>query len=756
MAEQAQLQDDAPVRSGSAALSTALAQALECSADGILLLDNQWRVTYANLTARNISRIRPEDFNSKTHWELYPETVGTVIEQTYTAVMSTRRERDIPAFFYEPFQIWLQLRVIPILSGGIAVYYRDITSAHLAETELRATTDQLQEVLSTSTDGVVIVDRNWNIAYMNQRAIEIIAPSGSVLNTNLWESFPDAIYEGSPYVEHYNRAMNDRIAGSFEAYYPEPLNTWLHLIVRPSPNGMIVFFRDVTEERRRQQELSASEARYRALTELSPQSLWTADSDGLVLYANQRFLDYIGFDFVPRTGTEYLACFDPEDRDRVLQVWSHSIFTGEDYVIDARLLRASDGASRWWHLRAAPVRDDSGKILQWLGTAYDVHEERIASTRLRQQYSENLRQRRELEAIYLGSPIGMALYEPRELRVVRINDCQAELLRISAADAIGERFEDLTAGVPRALTLIRRAAAGENILNEEIEGALHRRPDEHRHWNVNYSPIFDEQGAVRAIAAATIEITLQKRAEAALIQSEKLAVVGRMASSIAHEINNPLESVTNLIYIARQHSIEPEAQQFLDLADQELRRVSLIVNQTLRFHKQATSPREISCSDLFVTVLSLYEGRLRNSSITVENRKRAGRSISCFEGDIRQVLNNLVSNAIDAMPTGGRILLRSRESTDWRTGRRGLTLTVADSGTGIAPSTRARVFEAFFTTKGINGTGLGLWIGNEIVDRHQGRLLLRTSQDPAHRGTVFSLFLPFPTHPFTHNTTLVQ
>jgi PAS domain S-box-containing protein len=756
MAEQVHPQDDVPVIDGPATLTPALVQAVECSSDGIVLLDDQWRISFANLAARTISRIRPEDFNSKTHWELYPDTIGTEIERTYREVMSTRIERDIPAVFYEPFQIWLRIRVMPLLSGGIAVYYRDITSSHLAETELRATTDQLQEVLASTTDGVVVLHRDWNIAYMNQRAIEIIAPRGNVVNTNLWESFPDASSEGSPFFKYYTLAMYERIAGSFEAYYPEPLNVWLHLTVRPSPNGIIVFFRDVTEERHREQKLTASEARYRVLTELNPLSLWTADADGLILYANQRFLDYIGCDTIPRTGSEYLACFDPEDRDRVMQVWSHSVFTGEDYIIDARLIRASDGASRWWHLRAAPIRDDSGKILQWLGTAEDVHEERLASTRQRNQYCEIDRQRRELEAIYHGSPIGMALYEPKEFRVLRINDCQADLLRISASDALGERYEDLTAGVPGAISLIRRAAAGEIILNQNVEGALNREPDEHRSWNVNYSPIFDEQGAVRAIAAATVEVTLQKRAETALIQSEKLAVVGRMASSIAHEINNPLESVTNLLYIARQHSTLPDAQHFLDLADQELRRVSLIVNQTLRFHKQSTSPREINCSDLFVTVLSLYEGRLRNSSIKIENRKRAGRAISCFEGDIRQVLNNLVSNSIDAMPTGGRILLRSRESTDWRTGRRGLTLTVADTGIGIDSATRHRVFEAFFTTKGINGTGLGLWIGNEIIQRHQGRLLLRSSQAPAHHGTVFTLFLPFPAALLAQTSTLDQ
>ncbi len=637
MSPSAPPQSDAPLLPESASISPALAQILEGLPDGILLIDHQWRILYANQTARTISRILPEHFHSKTHWELYPETLGTSIEHTYRAVMDTRRELTIDAFFYPPFNVWLSLRVLPV-DGGIAVYFRDITQQNL----------------------------------------------------------------------HADKLVR-------------------------------------------------SEERYRILTELSPQCLWTADAQGRIVYANQRFLDYLGQDIVPDTGLDYLSCFDPADRDRVLHTWARSIATGSDYDIDTNLIRAVDGASRCWHLRAAPIRDEAGNIQQWLGTAIDVDEERTAATRLRQQYAEIDRQRRELETIYHGSPIGMALYEPKELRVLRINHCQAQILRISEADAIGKRYEDLTAGVPLALTLIRRAAAGESILNQDLEGTLTRDPGEQRHWNVNYSPIFDEDGTVHAIAAATIETTHQKRADSALIQSEKLAAVGRMASSIAHEINNPLESVTNLLYIIAQHDLPPEIQAFIDLADQELRRVSIIANQTLRFHKQSTLPREITCTDLFATVLSLYEGRLRNSSISVEKRKRSNHPVSCFEGDVRQVLNNLVSNAIDAMPTGGRLLLRSREATDWRTGRRGLILTIADNGTGISPETRARVFEAFFTTKGINGTGLGLWIGNEIVDRHQGRLLLRSSQDPTHRGTVFTLFLPFlPFLPAPITTTLIQ
>jgi PAS domain S-box-containing protein len=743
------LQRSSPSQFASAPDSTdsALGQILESLPDGILVLDEDWCIIYANAAARKISRIRSEDLNGKTHWELYPETVGTPIEDTYRSVMADRRERMVEAFFYEPFQVWLNVRVVPV-AGGIALHYRDITETRDAQLAGRAAADQLAQVLATTTDGVISIDCGYTITYMNQRAMEILAPSGDVLHTNLWESFPHANFAGSPFVEHYGRAMMERVASGFVAFYPEPLNAWLEVSARPSEEGIIIFFRDVTEQKSGEDDLRRSEERYRVLTELSPLSQWTADADGRVLYANRRFLDYIGHDFVPRTGEEYIRCFDPADRERVVKVWTHSVTTGEDYDIEARLLRAGDGSSRWWRLRALPVRDDAGVIQQWLGTAIDIHEPRIAADQLRAQYAEIDKQRREMETIYRGSPIGMALYDATDLRLLRINDRQAEIFRLPAAEAIGKRYDELAAGVPAAHDLIRRAAAGEAVLNHELEGALDRRPDEFRYWNINYSPIFDEAGKVIAVASATVEITQQKRAESALIQSEKLAAVGRMASSIAHEINNPLESVTNLIYIARTYAILPEVQHLLDLADQELRRVSIIANQTLRFHKQASSPREISCSDLFSTVLSLYEGRLRNSSIAVENRKRARRPISCFEGDIRQVLNNLVGNSIDAMPTGGRLLLRSRESTDWRPRhgppRRGLTLTVADTGSGISEATRKRLFEPFFTTKGINGNGLGLWISNDIVERHEGRLLLRSSQSSKHHGTVFSLFLPFP------------
>jgi PAS domain S-box-containing protein len=256
--------------------------------------------------------------------------------------------------------------------------------------------------------------------------------------------------------------------------------------------------------------------------------------------------------------------------------------------------------------------------------------------------------------------------------------------------------------------------------------------------------IFAEDGTPLRFPGVTFDITEQKLTAAALLQNEKLAAVGRLAGSIAHEINNPLEAVTNLIYLCNRSESLGEIHDYLSIADQELHRVAAICTQTLQFHRQSTNPTEVRCLDLLNGAVRMYRGRIANSKIMVEHRDRCDQPIYCFAGEIRQVLNNLISNAIDAMhPAGGRLLLRSRAGTDWSTGRKGAFLTIADTGKGMSAVDQAKAFQAFFTTKGIGGTGLGLWISKEIADRHHGKLQLRSSQREGRSGTVLRLFLPF-------------
>ena len=232
------------------------------------------------------------------------------------------------------------------------------------------------------------------------------------------------------------------------------------------------------------------------------------------------------------------------------------------------------------------------------------------------------------------------------------------------------------------------------------------------------------------------------QAALAMIESEKLAAVGRLASSIAHEINNPLESVTNLLYLIRgEEELSEAARDYVVTAERELARVSQITLQTLRFHRQSTSATLVRPESLLNEVLEIYKTRLMHSRVFVSREYDPSLQVTCYEGDIRQVFSNLIGNAFDAMRGGGKLRLRTRQLTCWATGERGIMFTVADSGPGMSKEVRGRVFDAFFSTKGIQGTGLGLWISKRIVHKHRGHLRVRSRTGEPH-GTVFHLWLP--------------
>ncbi len=238
------------------------------------------------------------------------------------------------------------------------------------------------------------------------------------------------------------------------------------------------------------------------------------------------------------------------------------------------------------------------------------------------------------------------------------------------------------------------------------------------------------------------ETTSTQRTEQALRGSEQLAAVGRLAASIAHEINNPLEAVTNLLFLAKMDdTVGGSTRSLLDVADRELQRLSHIAARSLKFYRQRTAPALTSLEDLIESVLFFNEPDLKVRNIQLERRHRQARPVLCLPGEIQQVMTNLVSNALDALPQNGRLIVAVRPATD-RTGRKGVSVTVADSGQGINRATLDRLFHPFVTTKGEAGTGLGLWVSKGILDKHQSRIMIRSK---VGSGTVFRLYLPLDT-----------
>jgi PAS domain S-box-containing protein len=237
------------------------------------------------------------------------------------------------------------------------------------------------------------------------------------------------------------------------------------------------------------------------------------------------------------------------------------------------------------------------------------------------------------------------------------------------------------------------------------------------------------------------DVTARKRAERVLGQQEQMASMGRLTSSILHEINNPLEAIGNLIYLA-SHSQNPgDSQLYLKQADEELGRVSQITAQGLQFHRQSLVPSPTNVITLMRSVLSLFKAKLREARVNIDFRTEDAPELTCFPGEIRQVLVNLISNSIESMRTGGQIAIRVRPGTDWRGNEPGVRITIADTGEGISLEAQKHIYDAFFTTKGSQGSGIGLWVTSNIVKKHQGHIHMRSV--PGVRGTVFTLVFPY-------------
>lgn len=254
-------------------------------------------------------------------------------------------------------------------------------------------------------------------------------------------------------------------------------------------------------------------------------------------------------------------------------------------------------------------------------------------------------------------------------------------------------------------------------------------------------PVKDAHGNVARWFGSNTDITEQRRAEEALRESEKLAATGRLAASIAHEINNPLEAVANLLYLAKKH--RSDSTRYVTAAEQELDRIAEITRHTLGFYRDSSTAVTVNLAEVTDGVLGLYDRKLRFKKITVKKRLAENAEIIGFSGEIRQILANLVANAIDAVSIGGCLSIKVLSGRDWDTARRpGVRITVMDNGSGIGPDQIRKIFEPFYTTKKDVGTGLGLWLTQNLVRKHQGTIRVRSTSDDKRSGTVFSIFLP--------------
>jgi len=346
-------------------------------------------------------------------------------------------------------------------------------------------------------------------------------------------------------------------------------------------------------------------------------------------------------------------------------------------------------------------------------------------------------------------------------------------------ELVGSDFTDLTAAGEDFLSLFRRVYRTGKVGNHT--GSAHSASNP-LYWSYAMWPVFSADHRTLGIAIQVIETTsfhqdatamnqalllgsvrqhelteaaellvtqlqseivARKKAEEALTRSEKLASVGRMAAVLAHEINNPLAAVMGIIYLMQNtNNLPASVAENLERADGELKRIAHITRQTLGFYRESLHLAAFYVAPLLGSVLDLLKSKIQSRRATVEEQCDPNLEMTAMQGEVRQVISNLLLNSLDSIDTGGRVVLRASISTSPTDRSQRVRITVSDDGRGIDESVLPQIFEAFFTTKGAIGNGLGLWVSKQIVDKHGGSIQVRTATVGPQHGTTFSVILP--------------
>lgn len=592
-------------------------------------------------------------------------------------------------------------------------------------------------VLSNTPDLAFIVDLHHRFAYANSAMLALLGKT--------WEEAAgkNCLELGCPDWEAriYDREIDQVIATreSIRSEVPFHSTMGLHVYdyffipVLGQDGGVEAIAgtaRDITKISQAREEL----ARQAQLLELSNDAIFTRDSNGRILSWNSSAEQLYGW-----------------SREEAIGQDAHSLLCTEFPIpfpdIIARLRRDGHWAGEFVQRTRTGER-----ITVWVRKALSRHEEHgdvlesctdITERKQAEQLLSLHRERLEMvnEAVKVG-------YWFCDLPFSKLNwDSRVKehfWLPPDAEVTIDTFYERLhPADREPTRRAVDEAIANLSLLNIEYRTVS---PDgEQQKWIRSIGrPFCDATGQPSRFDGVTMDISREKHSEEALVRTEKLAAAGRLASSIAHEINNPLECLVNLLYLVRQdRGVSAGSQQYLQIASDQLDRAAHVAKQTLGFYRDTSEASWLDPSEAVEDLLKLYQHKLRGCEVRVEKSADVKR-IYAASGDFSQFFSNLLVNAADATSPGtGRIRIRIRPAHDWSSPRRdGVRITVADNGSGIAPADMRKIFEPFFTTKLDIGTGLGLWLARNILHKYQGSIRVRSRTSPGPSGAVFCIFWP--------------
>jgi PAS domain S-box-containing protein len=501
--------------------------------------------------------------------------------------------------------------------------------------------------------------------------------------------------------------------------------------------GIYDAFRNMTEIVMGARRLRESEARLKLATEVGKLGVFVWDAvEDAGSWENDRMYEIFGRtrEEGPVNGATFISeVVHPDDRDAFKQATENTLQNGEPFHFEG-LMRLPDGSPRRIEINGElqPETDSSrGRIL---GTVRDVTEVRETEEELR----ESAKRLGELAAIVASSEDVIVSKDLNGI-ITSWNEAATRVFGYPPEEMIGTSILKL---IPENLhsdekTIIESIRAGRRI--EHFETVRLAKDGTLIDVSLTISPIKDAAGRVIGASKILRDVSSRKRIEQSLLQAEKIAATGRMAATIAHEVNNPLEAVMNLLYLLRTKVTDDEGRGFLATAEEELGRVSHIAKQTLGYYREHSAASLASVSDIAEHALTIYGPRCTAASITIRKSIAPSTKIVLRRGEMMQVISNLIANAIYAMPKGGTLSLSVSSAGD------GVVLTVEDNGVGIAPTDLPKVFDAFFTARAAVGTGIGLFVAKQFIEGHGGRISIESDSESEKHGTTVRVFLPLHT-----------
>jgi PAS domain S-box-containing protein len=617
-------------------------------------------------------------------------------------------------------------------------FTRDITQRKHVEEALAESEERYRTVAETASDAILSIDENSTILFANSATAEIFGyKPDELVGKSLTLLMPHNmrhLHETGlqRYVASGSRHLNwdaTELPGLHKDGHEIPLEVSFGEYTKAGKHYFTGFARDITQRKAASQALRESEERLRALVNATSYVVYRMSPD----WSEMRQLDGRGFIVdTKETRKNWIDLYiHPDDQPLVLKTIRHAIETKSVFELEHRVRRV-DGTLGWTLSRAVPLLDKDGNITEWFGAATDVTARKNGEEA-----------RRRLAAIVESSD--EAIISKDLNGIVTSWNHQAERLFGYKEDEMLGR--SILTVIPPELhrdedMILSKIKAGEKI--DHFETVRLAKSGERIEVSISISPVRDEKGQVVGAAKIARDIRESKKIERTLRTTEKLAAAGRLAATVAHEINNPLEAVANLVYLAKRDLPDAvKVASHLNSVKQELNRVTHITRQTLGFYRDTSSPVRFNVASALDDLLGLYERRFETRNIRVIKQYDNDTDIVALAGEIRQAFSNLLTNALDGMPSGGTLSLRVHKAHEWNNAHvRGVKITIADSGSGISPQHKQNLFQPFFTTKADVGTGLGLWITRGIIEKHGGFIRVKSRVGENH-GTTFSIFLPF-------------